>query len=137
MPQSFPLAASARIDTQAFVHNMKLLAGLVPWAEMLPMMKANAYGHGVLELAGLVERTVPKLYGIGVATLEEAIALRACVGSEIIVFSSPFQYDQIPVYKKYRLTPVIATRDALRAYMRGVHVCPMNFSGIRACIVWA
>ena len=58
---------------------------------MLPMIKANAYGHGAAWAAKtLVD--LPQLYGLGVATLEEGQEIREALGARhrrtcIFVFS--------------------------------------------------
>lgn len=47
------MSAVAIIDRAAFAHNVRLLAERVAPAEVMLAVKANAYGHGMLELAPL------------------------------------------------------------------------------------
>lgn len=67
------LDITAVIDTKAIEHNVATLRRL-SGTDLMPVLKSNAYGHGMVEMA----RTLRKL-GIrylGVATLGEAILLR-------------------------------------------------------------
>lgn len=76
--------AFARIDLDALRRNYRLLRGLAGSAEMMAVVKANAYGHGLCAV-------LPTLLEVGchrfaVATLEEAIALRRlCEEGEILI----------------------------------------------------
>ena len=63
------------VDLAAIRHNVRVLSELVAPARMLTVVKADGYGHGMLASAGAARRAgVPWL---GVATLDEAMALRA------------------------------------------------------------
>lgn len=65
----------ADISLDALYHNIEQVrSGLKPGTKILASVKANAYGHGVIEIARAVER-----YGLdylGVAFLDEALQLR-------------------------------------------------------------
>ena len=62
---------SAIIDLQALRENFLLAQKLAPKAKSMPMVKANAYGHGMLEVASALADNAP---AFGVACIEEAIA---------------------------------------------------------------
>jgi len=64
------------IDRAALGHNLRLFRGLIgPGKKLLAVVKANAYGHGLLEVSRLaLERDADWL---GVHSLDEALALRA------------------------------------------------------------
>lgn len=67
--------AEAAIDLDAFRANLAALAACASTAEQLVVVKGNAYGHGMTAMARAArEAGVPWL---GVATLDEALALRA------------------------------------------------------------
>lgn len=71
-----PLGARAEIvvDLDAVEHNVQTLAALVAPAGFMAVVKADAYGHGMVEVAAAARRAgAPWL---GVATAEEALALR-------------------------------------------------------------
>ena len=86
----------AEIDLGALRHNLHLLRRLAGDAEVMGIVKANAYGHGV-------EHVVPVLRAEGVRTfavanVPEAIRLREIGVTEcIFVFAAPLP-DALPVY---------------------------------------
>lgn len=70
-----PRTAAARIDTAAYAANLTAIAGLVgPQVAVMAVVKADAYGHGMLDCARAARAAgIPWL---GVATVTEALALR-------------------------------------------------------------
>lgn len=63
----------AEIDTAAIKHNLNYLRKSAK-TDIMPVLKANAYGHGIAEMARIMRKNDVKY--IGVATLGEAILLR-------------------------------------------------------------
>ncbi|MEO6826103.1 MAG: alanine racemase [Microbacteriaceae bacterium] len=76
----------AIVDLDAYRHNVSRLARLVAPAELMVMVKANAYGHGLLPIAlAAVECGIRR---IGVLDVETGLALRrAGVGREVTLFA--------------------------------------------------
>jgi alanine racemase len=75
--------AELRIDLGAIVRNVDALTALVAPARVVPVIKSNAYGHGLIEVARALDGRVPRL---AVYELDEALALReANVNSPIHV----------------------------------------------------
>ena len=72
-----PPSARAEIvvDLDAVRHNVRALADLVAPAQMMTVVKADGYGHGMVE-CGRAARQAGAAW-LGVATLDEALALRA------------------------------------------------------------
>ncbi len=68
------MIAELRIDLAAIVRNVDALAALVAPARVVPVVKANAYGHGLIEVGRALAGRVPRL---AVYELDEALALRA------------------------------------------------------------
>ena len=69
------MRSAARIDLAALAHNARVLAERAPGASVMAVVKADAYGHGLVPCA---EAAVAAGAGwLGVAFLEEALALRA------------------------------------------------------------
>ena len=66
-------AATVVINRRALRHNLQRLRDLAPASKLVAVVKANAYGHGLLETA----RTLTDADAFGVARLEEALRLRA------------------------------------------------------------
>ena len=61
----------AKIDLLALKNNLHQVKMRAPHSRVLAMVKANAYGHGLLECASVLEADY-----LGVATLDEALFLR-------------------------------------------------------------
>lgn len=55
-------------------ENYHLIAQHVAPARVMPVLKANAYGHGLVAVARMLEREQP--FAIAVAYLEEALRVR-------------------------------------------------------------
>ena len=65
----------AVIDLDAFGANIAALAACAPSSALMTVVKANAYGHGAVPMARAARAAGSPW--IGVATVEEALALRA------------------------------------------------------------
>lgn len=84
-----------RVDLDAINHNLRLAAELAGGRAVLAAVKADAYGHGLIAVARSVEAAGTARW-LGVATLEEALALRAAgVSLPILKFTITFpdEYD--------------------------------------------
>lgn len=74
--------AVAVVSPDALVHNLGRVRASVPGCPVLAVIKANAYGHGLAEVAGLLADAE----GFAVARIEEAIQLReAGIGRRIVI----------------------------------------------------
>ena len=63
----------ATIDTQALRGNLRKIRERAPGARVMAVVKANAYGHGLVPAA----LTLSEADAFGVARLEEALILRS------------------------------------------------------------
>ncbi|MCF6247103.1 MAG: alanine racemase [Desulfobacula sp.] len=81
----YPLV-TAHIDLEAIGHNVSRLKNITdPQAKFMAVVKANAYGHGALEVAQKVIES--GAHWLGVARLDEAVILRkAGIDAPILVF---------------------------------------------------
>lgn len=66
-------AATVVVNRRALRHNLQRLRELAPKSQVVAVVKANAYGHGLLESA----LTLTDADVFGVARLAEALHLRA------------------------------------------------------------
>ncbi|MBT5388747.1 MAG: alanine racemase, partial [Porticoccaceae bacterium] len=83
----------ARIDLDAVRNNFALAQSLAPNSKTMPMVKANAYGHGAIEVATALASMAP---AFGVACIEEAIALRdANISQPILLLEGTFTADEV------------------------------------------
>ncbi|MCE9623829.1 MAG: alanine racemase, partial [Deltaproteobacteria bacterium] len=104
----------ARIDLEALRHNFALakrLAGKeVP---LLGVVKANAYGHGAVSVARVLQQAGAA--ALGVATPEEGIALRESgISAPILVFGGPFSASG-KLLSEFRLSPVLYNVEQIRS----------------------
>ena len=90
-----PRPTIAEIDLDAIEFNLRQIRRLVgPDVKICPAVKADAYGHGAVEVSRTVLDAGADM--LGVATPEEAIDLRkAGISAPILVFGCIFP-DQIP-----------------------------------------
>lgn len=72
----------AEIDRSALRHNATVVRDRVGSAELLAVVKANGYGHGMI---GVAQALANDAQLFGVANLEEAIALRAALPHPIMI----------------------------------------------------
>lgn len=63
----------ALVDLDALRHNLAVASDLAPGSKNVAVIKANGYGHGMLEVARALRDDADAL---GVATMDEAVALR-------------------------------------------------------------
>jgi alanine racemase len=63
----------ALLSTERLHHNLKILKQKAPHSELMAMIKANAYGHGIRSVAKRLDGLVDNF---GVASIDEAIAIR-------------------------------------------------------------
>lgn len=103
----------AVVSTEALKHNYgelkKLLQGPV---KMMAVVKANAYGHGDVEVSRVLE-TLGCEY-LGVAIAEEGVRLRKCgIACPIVVLGGAYP-EQVDDLVRHDLTPVVFDIDSAR-----------------------
>lgn len=113
MPQdSYPARVVAEVSLSKFLFNFDLLARQDP---VIAMLKCNGYGHGAQPLAeALQSQRAKRTYGIGVATIQEAIELRSSgIRLAIFVFSdcTPFTDEVAALCQKYNLTAILHSKE--------------------------
>ncbi|HCE5366446.1 alanine racemase [Legionella pneumophila serogroup 1] len=83
------------IEPSALLHNLSQIKHLAPGKKVIAMVKANAYGCGVREVAPVLDG---RIEAFGVACLEEALAIRALgVETPCILFQGVFSSDELSV----------------------------------------
>lgn len=81
------------INPVSFHHNVATYKKIIGTNALAIVIKANAYGHGMYEIAQLAE-TMPAIDMLCVATLSDAIVLRAKgIHKKILVLSTIFDAD--------------------------------------------
>lgn len=100
----------ATIDLDALAHNYRQVRA---WAEtdVLAVVKANAYGHGAIPCARVLEKEGAAF--LGVALIEEALELRSAgILSRILVLGGAYG-DRFDLLVGYDLTPVVFRKEHL------------------------
>ncbi|MEH0831974.1 alanine racemase [Pectobacterium cacticida] len=104
--------ATAVINRRALRHNLQRIRQLTPHSQVVAIVKANAYGHGMLECA----HTLSDADGYGVARLSEALALRAAgITKPIVLLEGFFSADELPLLAEHQLETAVHSPEQLAA----------------------
>lgn len=99
------------LDLKQIEKNIQTLKGWAQNSFFCPMLKANAYGHGVEWFIPALQSA--KVQAVGVVLVEEGIQLRSLgYNGQILVFGY-FPKETAEVLVKEKLTPVISSYDDL------------------------
>jgi alanine racemase len=100
----------AEISLPNLVHNYQVLkCTLRNQAQLMAVVKANAYGHGAIQCARALESDAD---WFGVALIEEGFELRAAGISRPILCLGGFWHGQAETIIAHNLTPVVFRIDA-------------------------
>src|SRR4051812_28726695 len=117
-----PDRAVAEISRAALIGNFRAIRKIVPKQDLIPMVKADAYGHGSVWVANAIAGETG-LRAFGVATLVEGAELRAGLRAaapavDIIVFSDVMPFTEIvgQFCERHRLTPVLSAASDLSRF---------------------
>jgi alanine racemase len=98
---SFPLAT---IDGAALRNNLSVVRRLAPRSRVLAVVKADAYGHGIVGTA----KTLADADGFGVARLAEALALRSAeVRHRIVLLEGATNTEELQSAARHELDVVV------------------------------
>jgi alanine racemase len=101
------------VDLGRLRDNYRVIAKHVAPARVMPVLKANAYGHGLVAVARMLEAEQP--FAVAVAYLEEALRLReAGVRTPVLVLGG-LVGAQIPLFLEQDLTLTASSVDKLLA----------------------
>jgi len=99
------------VEMGAITANLAAIRARVGGAKVMAIVKANAYGHGIIEMAKLMEAQQADM--LGVAFLEEAVLLREHgITMPILVFGG-IAKDQIPLFLKLGLSATAPSVEKL------------------------
>jgi alanine racemase len=103
------------VNLSRLYHNFQQLTlrsrQINPHTHIMPILKANAYGHGMIRLAQELETW--GAHSFGVAFLEEGIALRQAGIRIPILILGGVATNQIPFYFQYNLSITASSIDKL------------------------
>ena len=104
----------AEIDRSALRHNAKVVRERIGSAEMLAVVKANAYGHGLM---GVAEALTDDAQLFGVANLEEAVALREKFKHPIVILGPAIPGERSTIVER-DFVPTVSTFEEAEAFAR-------------------
>jgi alanine racemase len=98
----------ATVDAAALRHNLAVVRRSAPRSRVLAVVKANAYGHGLLRAAAALSEAD----GFALLELEDAVRLReAGFRRRIVLLEGFFDPDELPVLAAHRLEPVVHSME--------------------------
>jgi alanine racemase len=113
----------ARINLRALQHNFSRVQQAAPNSKIMAIIKANAYGHGLVRIA----QALPAAAAFGVACLEEAIALReAGLDRRIVLLEGLFTAEDVVLINGYQLDVVIHHACQLELLEQGRLLRPLD-----------
>jgi alanine racemase len=112
----------AEIDRKALRHNAGVVREkLGPGVELLAVVKANAYGHGMV---GVAEALAKEAQIFGVANLEEAAALRREVWHPIVILGPALPEERVPIVEG-GFIPSVSTFEEAQEFDRAAKELPV------------
>ena len=97
-------STKAVIDLNAIQHNLSVVRRLAPNSKVMAVVKADAYGHGIVQVA----RVLSNADAVAVACLDEAIKLReAQVNNPIILLEGFFSDDELLQLLEFDLQTIV------------------------------
>jgi alanine racemase len=103
-------ATWAEVNLSRLARNLQAIRRAVAPAKVMLVAKANAYGHGLAEVAKTI---APLADSVGVAVLEEGIFLRELGVTAPIIVLGGIWGDQIPQYLQHSLTLTASSVERL------------------------
>lgn len=104
--------ATADIDINALVNNYNTIKSSAPNSNVLAVLKANAYGHGLIRIA----KALPHADAFGVARIDEALELRAGgIIKPIVLLEGFFESEELPLIAVNNFQTIIHNEFQLNA----------------------
>ncbi|HSW73919.1 MAG TPA: alanine racemase [Candidatus Limnocylindria bacterium] len=105
-------AAIAILSTENLLHNLAVIKSHAPQSKVIAMVKANAYGHGLRSVSLRLQKHV---YSLGVASIDEALALRDVgIKIPITLMEGVFEPDELLVASCQGFHVVFHEQEQLR-----------------------
>ncbi len=97
------------IDLSALRGNFAVARQRAPGASLWAVVKANAYGHGLMRVAEALDDMAD---GFALLDLDDAVTLReAGFRHPILLLEGFFEADELPLFAEFALTPVVHTLE--------------------------
>ena len=113
----------ASIDLAALLHNLQQVRAAAPNSKVLAVLKANAYGHGLLKVA----EQLKDASAFGVARIDEALMLRAGgIVKPIVLLEGFFHADELPQVVASNLQVVVHHSSQVKALVSAELESPVH-----------
>jgi alanine racemase len=113
-----PRPIQAFIDPSALTHNLTVVRRYAPHARIMAILKANAYGHGLL----LAANALKNVDGFALLELDAAICLRdAGYQQPILLLEGFFSTQELAIFEHYRLSAVIHQTEQIAMLSASKH----------------
>ena len=107
--------AWASIDLQALKKNLGHVRAQCAASKIVPVIKANAYGHGMEQVARALEASNTRLAGFAVATMDEALTLHALeLGVPIVLLAGFSNKEELLECLERKIEPVVHSMHQLK-----------------------
>lgn len=100
------------VNLEQLRKNLAAIRSHVHGAKVMPMVKANAYGHGIEGVAPFIE---PFVDALGVALVEEAVQLRKMGIQKPILVAGPALVEDLPLFFEHDLILAVSSPTLLLA----------------------
>ena len=99
------------VNTNAVQANLEVVRACAPGAQVMAIIKADGYGHGIERIAGAL---APHADAFGVASIEEACRVRdAGVSSRVVLLEGPFAESELAEIATHSLETVVHTEEQI------------------------
>lgn len=116
-------AAVAVVRAAALRHNLRRVRQLAPGCRVLAVIKANAYGHGLVSVAGILDEAD----AFAVARLDEALQLRAAgITRTIVVLGGFVSAGEAGLCRRHGLDVVVHCAEQIRILESGPDLRPLG-----------
>lgn len=117
------ITATAEINLTALQHNFSRVRKIAPQSKMLAVLKANAYGHGLVPIA----EQLKDADAFGVARIEEALALRTGgIVKPIVLLEGFLHADALPILVANNIQTVVHIAHQIELILSTKLDAPLN-----------
>ena len=109
----------AEISLPALTNNLKQVLKRVGQKKIIAVVKADAYGHGIVAISRHLTSASPQIAMLGVASFDEGVILRkAGIETPILLMTGASSVDRVHDLVHYRLTPALYDIETLSRFSR-------------------
>ncbi len=115
--------ATAAIDINALKRNYQIIKSCAPNANILTVLKANAYGHGLIRIA----KSLPFADAFGVARIDEALELRAGgITQPIVLLEGFFDEHDLQIIAVNNFQTIVHSEEQLQSIEHAALESPIS-----------